>query len=376
MRIRTREWRAWLEALHPGCARSAARRARAGRRSAGAASARSCSKRLSGEPPPPARPPRRVDLERRAPAAGPGRPAALGARARAGRGSAPVPRGIPVRRLVSDLTRAVQTADLLGLAGAPTDPRWREIDIGEWAGFTLDELDPERVAPGSAVSTSRARRGPSCRRAWARQPTSCAGRTSCGDPRRRPRGDRAPHRRRRAHARAARQRQPDGDRARRARAAARLRAAGHPAGDARVSPSPRGCRGSRSTASSRAARHPRVLRRLGGRRRRRGVAQECSIAAITAAASSGVALEPCSSRRGRRFTAGCCRACASGRLALGEQRLGRGDDLGARLVRDDDVVDVAALGRRVGVGEARTCSRDQLVAALFRRGDWGCRAGG
>jgi broad specificity phosphatase PhoE len=54
--------------------------------------------------------------------------------------------GIPDRRLSSDLTRAVQTAELLGLAGAPKDPRWREIDIGEWAGFTLDELDPERVA--------------------------------------------------------------------------------------------------------------------------------------------------------------------------------------------------------------------------------------
>jgi len=54
--------------------------------------------------------------------------------------------GIPERRLSSDLTRAVQTAELLGLGGAPRDPRWREIDIGEWAGFTLPELDPERVA--------------------------------------------------------------------------------------------------------------------------------------------------------------------------------------------------------------------------------------
>jgi glucosyl-3-phosphoglycerate phosphatase len=54
--------------------------------------------------------------------------------------------GIPDRRLSSDLTRAVQTAELLGLAGAPTDPRWREIDLGDWAGFTLDELDPDAVA--------------------------------------------------------------------------------------------------------------------------------------------------------------------------------------------------------------------------------------
>ena len=53
---------------------------------------------------------------------------------------------IPERRLSSDLTRAVQTAVALGLDGAPTDPRWREIDIGDWAGRTLDELDPDDVA--------------------------------------------------------------------------------------------------------------------------------------------------------------------------------------------------------------------------------------
>ncbi|MEO8689752.1 MAG: histidine phosphatase family protein [Solirubrobacteraceae bacterium] len=53
---------------------------------------------------------------------------------------------IPERRLSSDLTRAVQTAEALGLGGAPTDRRWREIDIGDWAGHTLDELDPADVA--------------------------------------------------------------------------------------------------------------------------------------------------------------------------------------------------------------------------------------
>ena len=53
---------------------------------------------------------------------------------------------IPDRRLSSDLTRAVQTAQLLGLPGARTDPRWREIDMGDWAGCTVDELDPEQVA--------------------------------------------------------------------------------------------------------------------------------------------------------------------------------------------------------------------------------------
>ena len=54
--------------------------------------------------------------------------------------------GLPARALSSDLTRAVQTAELLGLAGVPADARWREIDIGDWAGHTLDELDPEDVA--------------------------------------------------------------------------------------------------------------------------------------------------------------------------------------------------------------------------------------
>jgi probable phosphoglycerate mutase len=52
---------------------------------------------------------------------------------------------LPARRLSSDLTRAVETAEVLGLGGAPTDRRWREIDIGDWAGHTLDELDPADV---------------------------------------------------------------------------------------------------------------------------------------------------------------------------------------------------------------------------------------
>jgi glucosyl-3-phosphoglycerate phosphatase len=53
---------------------------------------------------------------------------------------------LPARWLSSDLTRAVQTAEAVGLGGAPKDPRWREIDIGDWAGHTLDELDPADVA--------------------------------------------------------------------------------------------------------------------------------------------------------------------------------------------------------------------------------------
>src|SRR5215217_2235315 len=59
---------------------------------------------------------------------------------------APFLDGLPSRAVTSDLTRAVQTADALGLRDVPRDPRWREIDIGEWAGHTLDELDPDDVA--------------------------------------------------------------------------------------------------------------------------------------------------------------------------------------------------------------------------------------
>src|SRR3954453_18058241 len=54
--------------------------------------------------------------------------------------------GLPERVISSDLTRAVETAVALGLGGAPTDPRWREIDIGDWAGRTVDELHPGEVA--------------------------------------------------------------------------------------------------------------------------------------------------------------------------------------------------------------------------------------
>src|SRR3712207_8654580 len=51
------------------------------------------------------------------------------------------------------------------------------------------------------------------------------------------------------------------------------------------------------------------------------------------------------------------------------QRLERGDDLRARLVRDQHVVDVPALGRRVRVREARLVVVDQLLAALRRRSE-------
>src|SRR5919206_3871545 len=43
--------------------------------------------------------------------------------------------GFPPERIVcSDLTRARETAELLGVAPGRYDERWREIDIGEWGG--------------------------------------------------------------------------------------------------------------------------------------------------------------------------------------------------------------------------------------------------
>ena len=62
--------------------------------------------------------------------------------------------GLPPRALSSDLGRAVQTAAVLGLGGAPTDARWREIDIGKWAGRTLAELDREAVGAWRRGETS------------------------------------------------------------------------------------------------------------------------------------------------------------------------------------------------------------------------------
>jgi broad specificity phosphatase PhoE len=43
----------------------------------------------------------------------------------------------------SDLGRARETAELLGLAPAVFDPAWREIDIGEWGGRAAAEVDAE-----------------------------------------------------------------------------------------------------------------------------------------------------------------------------------------------------------------------------------------
>ena len=52
--------------------------------------------------------------------------------------------GVPDERVVcSDLSRARETAGLLGLRPARFDPRWREIDVGSWAGRTAAEIDAQ-----------------------------------------------------------------------------------------------------------------------------------------------------------------------------------------------------------------------------------------
>jgi broad specificity phosphatase PhoE len=52
--------------------------------------------------------------------------------------------GVPADRVVcSDLARARETAELLGLRPVAYDPAWREIDVGAWAGRTADEVDAE-----------------------------------------------------------------------------------------------------------------------------------------------------------------------------------------------------------------------------------------
>ena len=44
------------------------------------------------------------------------------------------------RVVTSDLIRASETASLLGYPDARTDPRWREIDVGSWAGRPLSDF--------------------------------------------------------------------------------------------------------------------------------------------------------------------------------------------------------------------------------------------
>ena len=47
------------------------------------------------------------------------------------------------RVVCSDLGRARETAELLGLRPGRFDPRWREIDVGEWGGVVAAEIDAQ-----------------------------------------------------------------------------------------------------------------------------------------------------------------------------------------------------------------------------------------
>jgi broad specificity phosphatase PhoE len=49
----------------------------------------------------------------------------------------------PERVLCSDLRRARETAELMGVAPGRYEARWREIDIGSWGGRTAAEVDAE-----------------------------------------------------------------------------------------------------------------------------------------------------------------------------------------------------------------------------------------
>jgi broad specificity phosphatase PhoE len=60
--------------------------------------------------------------------------------------------GVPVDRIVcSDLSRARETAELMGVQPGRFDERWREIDVGSWGGKTAAEID----AQGSELTNWR-----------------------------------------------------------------------------------------------------------------------------------------------------------------------------------------------------------------------------
>lgn len=66
------------------------------------------------------------------------------------RGRAQVARLAPAIRelapqsvVTSDLIRVRETAELLGLGWAAADPRWRELDLGDWTGRRIEEVRAE-----------------------------------------------------------------------------------------------------------------------------------------------------------------------------------------------------------------------------------------
>jgi broad specificity phosphatase PhoE len=60
------------------------------------------------------------------------------------RALASIVNGVPDDRVVcSDLSRARETAELIGLRPGRYDERWREIDVGSWGGKTAAEIDAQ-----------------------------------------------------------------------------------------------------------------------------------------------------------------------------------------------------------------------------------------
>jgi glucosyl-3-phosphoglycerate phosphatase len=56
----------------------------------------------------------------------------------------------PEAVVTSDLRRARETAEELGLAGARADPRWREAALGSWTGLPVDDVVAEEGAAYAA----------------------------------------------------------------------------------------------------------------------------------------------------------------------------------------------------------------------------------
>ncbi|MGL5136402.1 MAG: histidine phosphatase family protein, partial [Beijerinckiaceae bacterium] len=52
----------------------------------------------------------------------------------------------PDRVVASDLPRAAASAVLMGFAGATPDARFREIDVGEWSGRIIADIQAEDMA--------------------------------------------------------------------------------------------------------------------------------------------------------------------------------------------------------------------------------------
>ena len=304
--------------------------------------------------PPLPRPPRTVDIQRSGPPPGPGRPAALRRRTR--RSAALEARSAALRRravVTSDLDRARETAELLGYPGARLDARFREIDVGEWAGRPLADF-PSGSEPAWRGGPLKAPDGESwedlagARRRRARRADRRRRHVARGLPRRRrPRRALARHRGRSAAGRRARERQRHGVQAQspprleayawtpalsvtltrershrkfpRQGAFEASRRSSHPGAFCRgaaqrwepagrhMGPPRRPVTPSTARATESARRPPAARRRPTGSAAPLAAAggavsrRNCSIAAITAAASSGEALLPCSSRRGRRF---------------------------------------------------------------------------